>query len=408
MYAIKLSITNPILSFPDLPLFRMTKAKTNAKTKVKTKAKTNAKATAGRKSKVKAGLKSSKTKNVVDTSFVAESPEGFKKRLVTAANQQLPYPALVCWGQRNEKKQVFSDDSELAARNELLIKPLRLYNTKVLEKIPERVLGKLHQGLGDAVGGAPGPKVAILNTESLNPEGFGRSQPGGRNYTFPVTAFGESKGSKTMKNEVELLNALSQQSQSQVCITNLFQWVLSNKETSSVNHNFGTGGDSFAAGLATVDYLRSQGISVFIGRGKTIGFYKELVQHLSSNDNVSSADIVMTEMTPIGPVDLEFSIVYFRDTEEVLHILTGATHGSQMHKLSSQSTIAAQYAFGLRAAGTPLSTQECIAMSKALVGMSGTSYINGDERKKLHEQNYIVKSGKNKGKLIKSYPELGE
>jgi hypothetical protein len=58
----------------------MTKAKTNAKTKVKTK--TNAKATAGRKSKVKAGLKSSKTKNVVDTSFVAESPEDFKKRLL--------------------------------------------------------------------------------------------------------------------------------------------------------------------------------------------------------------------------------------------------------------------------------------------------------------------------------------
>ena len=76
----------------------------------------------------KAGLKSSKTKNVVDTNFVAESPEGFKKRLVTAANQQVPSRALVCWGQRKEEEQVFSDDSELAARNELLNKPLPLYN----------------------------------------------------------------------------------------------------------------------------------------------------------------------------------------------------------------------------------------------------------------------------------------
>jgi hypothetical protein len=45
-------------------------------------------------------------------------------------------------------------------------------------------------------------------------------------------------------------------------------------------------------------------------------------------------------------------------------------------------------------------------MSKALVGMSGTLYINGEKRNKLHKENYIVKSGQNRGKRIKSYQEL--
>jgi len=352
-------------------------------------------------------VKRTKIASVLNVNFVPEPQNFFTQLLLSNVKHVMSSTAseIVAATFGTSTSTFFDAGLEERARTKLLNSPLDLYNRKVNGKVPALFLSILRQGLGYASQGSLGPSIVILNSELLTTS-VTDPQPGSKSYNFVVQAWGATKGAKTVQNEVNMLHALSPTSQSLFSHGNIFQWVLTNEDTATVKHKFGRGSPEFEAGKATFSYLVEQGIKIFIGRGKTIAFYAELTKYLVAQEGYELGEIVASEKTPLGPVDLKVSILCSKDGQ-VIHLLSTRAHGSQMHDEKEHPTILGQYAYAARAVGNPLSKLEYMNLGKALVDIRGTSYINGDERKKLHEEGYIVKTGPNKGNPIKSYKQLG-
>ena len=351
-------------------------------------------------------------KRAVNVQFVAPEPEEVKVHFLShqvppLTSQQFRLAIKGSFGVRSDKTIDINSQNE--DRAEFLNKELPLYSkNKTVDGQPvEKSDFLFTNGLRFAQEGDKISTIVVVNTEAVNARGYGGAEAGGRQYKFIEEAFDRKEGAKTVQNEVFVLAAMGDPARN-VTLSNLFNWTLSQQQSSSINHqDFAHGSDSFEAGLWTFKFWAAQGISIFLPQGKTGLFWPSLIEHLKLREGAEVLELVVPTSTALGKIDVTVSVVFIPSTTRIYYIFGSSGHGSQLHKDDNKMQKAAAYTLALLIAGEPLTSEQNITMCEALVKIKGTSYINGDERDDLHAQKYTVKSGPRKGKIIMSNTELG-